>query len=92
MDRTNIIYIISQGFSFEMFKNILYTEEQKKIFEIIKRPMLTNWLSLDSNEMFGNNNKLKISLKKLEELLDSFENDHSEIGQKMGNVLKRNLI
>ena len=42
--------------------------------------------------MFGNNNKLKISLKKLEELLDSFENDHSEIGQKMGNVLKRNLI
>ena len=92
MDRTNIIYIISQGFSFEMFKNILYTEEQKKIFEIIKRPMLTNWLSLDSNEMFGNNNKLKISLKKLDELLDSFENDHSEIGQKMGNVLKRNLI
>ena len=73
-------------------KNILYTEEQKKIFEILKRPMLTNWLSLDSNEMFGNNNKLKISLKKLEELLDSFENDHSEIGQKMGNVLKRNLI
>ena len=92
MDRTNIIYIISQGFSFEMFKNILYTEEQKKIFEIIKRPMLTNWLSLDSNEMFGNNNKLKISLKKLEELLDSFENDNSDIGQKMRIVLKRNLI
>ena len=92
MDRTNIIYIISQGFSFEMFKNILYTEEQKKIFEIIKRPMLTNWLSLDSSEMFGNNNKLKISLKKLEELLDSFENDNSDIGQKMRIVLKRNLI
>ena len=42
--------------------------------------------------MLNTNKFVSYSGKKLEELLDSFENDNSDIGQKMRIVLKRNLI
>lgn len=92
MEKTNIIYIISQGFSFEMFKNLMFTDEQNKIFEIIKRPMLSNWMELNANKIFDSNEKLIIPISKIEELLNSFQNDDSALAEKMKIVLKRNLL
>ena len=92
MEKTNIIYIISQGFSFEMFKNLLFTDEQNKIFEIIKRPMLTNWMQLNANKIFDSNEKLIVPICKIEELMNNFQNDDSPIAEKMKIVLKRNLL